>query len=171
MLDWSLLVFFGFVVCAAFSGAIFPPGAWYETLNKPSWTPPNWLFAPAWSLLYIGIAVAGWLVWTAETNETISSERVDLAMAFWGAQLFFNAAWSGLFFGLKRMDIAFYETIPFWLSIVGFIVVAWPISVWAATLFIVYLIWVTFASVLNFAMWRYNPNGTSTAAPAKSTGR
>lgn len=165
MFDWSLLVFFGLVVCAALSGALFPPGAWYETLNKPSWVPPNWLFAPAWSVLYIGIAIAGWLVWTADTEGTELAGRVDVAMVFWGLQLVFNAAWSGLFFGLKRMDIAFYETIPFWLSILGFIVAAWPISVWAAGLFVLYLFWVTFASALNYAMWRLNPGAAAHTAP------
>ena len=63
---WSLVPFLAMVIVTAGSGVFFKPGAWYETLRKPSWTPPNWLFGPVWSTLYIMIAVAGWLVWRIE---------------------------------------------------------------------------------------------------------
>lgn len=142
-------VFFGLVFAAAASGAIFKPGAWYDTLQKPSWNPPDWAFPVVWSVLYIMIAVAGVLIWRAE--------GFGVAMAFWGAQLVLNAVWSALFFGVKRMDWAFFEVCLLWLSIVGFIAVAWPVSSTAALLFVPYLVWVTIAATLNRTVWRMNP--------------
>jgi len=148
-LDWSLAVFIVLVVIAASSGVVFKPGAWYETLRKPSWTPPNWLFGPVWSVLYIMIAFAGWLVWSAAPGST--------AMWFWGGQLVVNAAWSGIFFGMRRMDLAFYCIGLLWLLVAGFILSAAAISTVAALLFVPYLIWVTIAGALNLSVWRMNP--------------
>jgi tryptophan-rich sensory protein len=147
--DWSLLVFFGIVIIAALSGAFFKPGQWYERLSKPSWTPPNWLFGPVWSALYICIAIAGWLIWRAEASSG--------AMWFWALQLVLNAGWSALFFGARRMDLAFAEVVLLWLSIAGFIMLASGISSIAAALFVPYLVWVTIAATLNFTVWRMNP--------------
>lgn len=143
------LVFFGLVFAAALSGAVFKPGTWYDGLAKPSWNPPDWAFPVVWSILYIMIAVAGVLVWRAEGWGT--------AMAFWAAQLVLNALWSALFFGARRMDWAFYEVVLLWLSIIGFIVTAWPVSATAALLFVPYLAWVTTAAALNRTVWRMNP--------------
>ena len=143
------LVFFGLVFAAACSGAVFKPGDWYDDMRKPWWNPPNWAFPVVWSILYVMIAVAGVLVWRAEGFGT--------AMAFWGAQLVLNALWSALFFGMKRMDLAFYEVVGLWLSITGFIVTAWPVSQVAALLFVPYLAWVTTAAALNLTVWRMNP--------------
>jgi len=143
------LVFFGLVFAAACSGAVFKPGHWYDDMRKPWWNPPNWAFPVVWSILYIMIAVAGVLVWRAEGFGT--------AMTFWGVQLVLNALWSALFFGMKRMDLAFYEVVGLWLSITGFIVTAWPVSQVAALLFVPYLAWVTTAAALNLTVWRMNP--------------
>ena len=143
------LIFFALVFVAASSGAVFKPGEWYDEMAKPSWNPPNWAFPVVWSILYIMIAVAGVLVWKAE--------GFGLAVAFWGVQLVLNALWSALFFGMRRMDLAFYEVIFLWLSIVGFIVTAWPISQLAALLFVPYLVWVTIAATLNWTVWGLNP--------------
>lgn len=148
--DWSLLAFFGIVVVAAMSGAFFKPGQWYQRLRKPSWTPPNWLFGPVWSVLYICIAIAGWLIWRAEPSSG--------AMWFWGLQLVLNAGWSALFFGVRRMDLAFGEVVLLWLSIAGFITLASTVSTVAAVLFVPYLVWVTIAATLNFTVWRMNPD-------------
>ncbi|MEL6375444.1 MAG: TspO/MBR family protein [Pseudomonadota bacterium] len=146
------LIFAALVFAAAMSGALFMPGAWYAGLNKPSWTPPNWLFAPAWSVLYIMIAFAGYYVWQAA--------GFGLALALWGAQLVFNAAWSYFFFGRKAMRLALIDSVLMLASIVAFIVVTWSISPIAAMLFLPYLAWVTFATVLNYAMIQYNPQET-----------
>lgn len=147
--DLALLVFVALVVATASTGILFQPGAWYESLRKPGWTPPNWLFGPVWSVLYIMIAVAGWLVWRAE--------GFGLALALWVAQLALNGAWSWLFFGRRRMDAAFADVTLLWLSIAGFIAAALPVSQAAALLFVPYLVWVTIAAALNYTVWRMNP--------------
>ncbi len=147
-LDWSFAVFLVLVTATASSGVFFRPGDWYRGLRKPRWTPPNWLFGPVWSVLYVMIAVAGWLVWQADPSSA--------AMWFWGLQLVLNAVWSGIFFGLRRMDLAFCEIVLLWLSIASFIVAAVVVSSTAALLFAPYLVWVTIAAALNFTVWRMN---------------
>lgn len=137
------------VVLAASSGAIFKPGAWYQALRKPSWTPPNWAFPVVWTILYLAIAYAGWSVWTIA--------GWSLPMMFWTAQILVNASWSWLFFGLRRMDLALADILLLWLSIMGFIITAWPISTLSALLFVPYLVWVTTAAFLNYSVLRLNP--------------
>ncbi|MEL6961822.1 MAG: TspO/MBR family protein [Pseudomonadota bacterium] len=149
----SLAVFIVAVIMVAMTGAIFKPGPWYETLEKPSWTPPDWAFPVVWSILYLFIAIAGWLVW--------QSSGWSLALALWILQLLLNGAWSWLFFGLKRMDLAFVDVSLLWLCIAGFIVIAWPISTTAALLFLPYLVWVSIAAALNLTVWRMNPIAVS----------
>ena len=144
----ALGIFLALCFGVAYLGAQFAPGEWHAALEKPSWNPPNWVFGPVWTMLYIMIAIAGWLVWT--------SAPTSAAMWFWAAQLVFNAAWSWLFFGLHRMDIAFVDIVLVWLAILAFIITAWPISVTAALLFVPYLIWVSFASALNYSIWSLN---------------
>ena len=121
---------------------------WYAGLAKPSWTPPSWVFGPVWSVLYLSMAVATWLVW----------RRGDavVPMVPFGIQLVFNAAWSWLFFGLHSPDAAFIDIVLLWLAIVATTVVFWRRSTLAGILFMPYLIWVSFAAVLNFAIWRLN---------------
>lgn len=148
-LDWSLAVFVMLVVVAASSGVLFKPGDWYRALRKPRWTPPNWLFGPVWSVLYVMIAVAGWLIWRAQPSSA--------AMWFWGLQLVINTVWSGIFFGMRRMDLAFADIVLLWLSVAGFILMAAAVSSTAALLFVPYLIWVTIAGALNWTVWRMNP--------------
>jgi translocator protein len=147
-LDWSLAVFFVLVVATASSGVFFKPGDWYRKLSKPTWTPPNWVFGPVWSVLYIMIAIAGWLVWR--------DGQPGLALGLWVAQLLLNAAWSGLFFGMRRMDLALYDIALMWLAVAGFIIAASLISTVAAWLFVPYLIWVTIAGTLNWSVLRLN---------------
>lgn len=140
--------FAGMTFVAALSGGVFKPGDWYEGLRKPRWTPAKWVFPTVWTLLYIMIAIAGWLVWRGPEN--------GVALAFWGAQVAFNALWSALFFGLRRMDLAMVDVVLLWCSIVGFIVTAAATSHWAAALFAPYLAWVTAAGLLNWQMIRLN---------------
>lgn len=148
----ALLVFILANVMVAMSGALFRPGAWYASLNKPSWQPPNWLFGPVWSVLYAMIAVSGWFVWLE-----VGLQGAGLAFAVYAAQLFLNAVWSGLFFGMRRIDLAMLEVILLWLSIVLNIIVFYPISAAAAWLLLPYLLWVSFAAFLNFVMLKLNP--------------
>lgn len=145
----SGIVFGLLVLLAASSGALFKPGPWYETLRRPSWTPPNWAFPVVWTILYIMIAVSGWLMWNAA--------GFGPAIALWGLQLVLNAAWSWLFFGLRRMDLAFADVCALALSVLAYIVAAWPVSATAALLFVPYLAWVTTAATLNYSVWKLNP--------------
>lgn len=142
------LAFAALCFAAALSGAFFKPGAWHAALAKPSWHPPNWLFGPAWGVLYLMIATAGWMVWNAA--------GWSLALAAWGLQLVLNAGWSWLFFGLRRPDLAFAEVLALWLSIAACVVLFAPLSTTAALLMLPYLAWVAFASALTFSMWRLN---------------
>ena len=142
MSDWlSLLPFIAVVFAVALSGAIFMPGDWYRSLDKPSWTPPDWLFAPAWTVLYVMIAVAGWLVWKAA--------GAGAALAVWGLNLLFNGAWSWLMFGRRDIRAALFDAVAMFVTIVAFIALAWPSSTTAAWLFVPYPSWVSFATALN----------------------
>ncbi len=145
----SAIAFIAIVFIAASSGALFKPGEWYETLRKPSWTPPKWAFPVVWSLLYLGIAYAGWSIWT------LAGWSVPLF--FWSCQIVFNAMWSWLFFGRRRMDLALGDIAALWLSIVAVIVFAWPVSQTAALVFVPYLAWVSTAGFLNYTVLQLNP--------------
>ena len=124
------------------------PGAWYESLVKPSWNPPNAVFGPVWTILYVMIAIGGWLLW--------QHGRPRVAIALWGAQMILNALWSYLFFGLKQPGVAFAEIVVMWLVIGALVIVSWRHSRAASLLFVPYLLWVSFAAVLNFTIWRLN---------------
>jgi translocator protein len=139
----SLVVFLLLVAAAALFGTQFEPGAWHAGLQKPAWNPPNWVFGPVWSLLYVLIAIAGWLAWRA---------RDRLLLALWGVQLLLNALWSWLFFGLRLPFVALADIVLLLLVIIAFIVVAWPRERAAAWLFMPYAAWVGFATALNAAI-------------------
>ena len=136
------------VLAAASTGAMFKPGEWYRGLERPSWTPPNWAFPVVWTILYIAIGVSGWLVWEARGP--------GLAMALWLVQLGLNAAWSWLFFGRHRMDLAFVDICLLLLAILAYIIAASAISPLAALLFAPYAAWVALAAMLNRSVWRLN---------------
>jgi len=152
----------GFVAACflvATTGAFFRPGEWYERLKKPWWRPPNRLFAPVWTILYGMIALSGWLVW-----REAGLAGAALPLAVYALQLVLNAAWSPLFFGLRRPDLGLVDIVLLWLSIVATIVLFLPIHAAAAWLLVPYLAWVTFATALNFAVWRLNRSERSTRA-------
>lgn len=136
---------------AASSGGIFRPDDWYDGLRKPSWTPKPWVFPVVWTPLYLLMAVSGWLVWR-------EAGLFVLPFIPFLVQLVLNAAWSAIFFGLRRPDLAFIEVIALWLSIAATIIAFAPISPVAAWLLAPYLLWVTIASVLNATVWRLNPD-------------
>lgn len=150
-MDLSLFLFFAMNVAAASTGGIFSPGSWYERLQKPSWRPPNFLFGPVWVVLYIMITIAGWRVWQASTPEDWL-----LPMSVYGVHLIFNTAWSAVFFGLRRPDLALIDMALLWLSIVATIAVFAPIDSVGAWLLVPYLVWVSFAFSLNVEIWRLN---------------
>jgi tryptophan-rich sensory protein len=150
---WLPLVgFIGANFVVALSGAVFKPGAWYESLAKPSWNPPNWAFAPAWTVLYVLNAVAGWLVW-----REVGFAGGALPLGIYGVQLLLNAGWSAVFFGMQRPDLAFLEVIGLWLSVLATIVAFMPINQTAGLILLPYLAWVSFAAFLNLTIWRLNP--------------
>ena len=142
----------GFVAAAgaaASSGAAFKPDEWYLTLRKPGWTPPPWVFPVVWTPLYIMIAVSGWLAWRAGGLATVP-------FAFYAAQLVFNAAWSGFFFGMRRADLAFVDLVLMWFAILATLVGFAHVSQAAAWLLAPYLAWVSIAGALNLSVWRLN---------------
>lgn len=149
-----LAVFLVAVFLTASLGALLTapsvPG-WYNTLEKPSWTPPNYLFGPVWTILYIFIAIAGWLAWRK------SGPDIDvLTFGLYLFQLVLNTLWSGFFFALQNPGLAFLEIVVLWLVILGTLVRFTALSRTAALLFVPYLIWVTYALALNLAIWRMN---------------
>jgi tryptophan-rich sensory protein len=145
----SLVVFVLLVAAAGLFGAQFEPGNWYWQLTKPSWNPPDEVFGPMWTALYVGIAVAGWLVWRA-------AGRMVMSLQFWFAQLVVNGLWSFLFFGLHRPDLALVDIALLLVLIFAFIVTARHRSPVASWLFVPYAAWVGFATALNFTIWRLN---------------
>lgn len=146
----SLVV--SFVVCfgAAFVGTRYLPDEWFKHLKKPSWNPPNRLFAPVWTLLYALMAIAAWLVW-----EQVGVQATPL-LALFVAQLVLNAAWTWIFFGLHRLDRAFVDIVVLWVLIATTLIGFWQVNPFAGLLLLPYLAWVTFAAFLNLTIWRLN---------------
>jgi tryptophan-rich sensory protein len=122
--------------------------AWYAGLAKPGWTPPDWLFAPVWTALYLAMAVAAWLVWRAQ------GWRAPLWL--WTAQLVLNCAWSLLFFGLRSPGLGLLDIVPQWLLILATTVAFWRVRPPAGALMAPLFAWVGYALALNLAVWRLN---------------
>lgn len=126
-------------------------GTWYQTLAKPSFNPPDWLFAPVWTTLYFIMAIAGWRVWR---RDGLRGARWDLTL--FGLQLALNLCWSIVFFGLRSIGGALVEIVVLLLAIVATTVVFWQRDRVAGMLFLPYAAWVAFAAVLNAALLRLN---------------
>ena len=124
-----LLAFIAACALAALAGAFFRPGKWYEQLVKPSWRPPNRLFPPVWAALYLTIAFSGWLVW-----RKAGFAGATLPLSIYALQLVLNAAWSPIFFGLRRPDLGLVEIVMVWLSIAATITLFHPVLEGAAWL-------------------------------------
>ncbi len=152
----AFFVFAALVFATSLSGAFFKPDSWYDRLDKPGWNPPNWVFPVVWSVLYVMIAFAGWLVWRLDPS--------SIALIFWGAQLVINAAWSWLFFGLRRIDLAFVDGTLLWIVVALFVVTAWPVTILGALLFVPYLVWALMAALLTWQVWQRNPHAGAPAA-------
>ncbi len=136
---------------AGFIGSKFMPGEWYRALQKPVFNPPGWVFGPVWTALYIMMGTAAWLIW-----KTPGDYRMTFPTAVFLIQLALNALWSYLFFGLQRPDLAFFEVSLLWIMILITMISFWKIRPLAGVLLLPYLLWVSFASVLNWAIWRLN---------------
>lgn len=137
---------------AASMGGFFLPGEWYADLHKPAWNPPNWIFAPVWSALYIMMAISAWLIWK---RGGFSCQRVALSLFL--LQLVFNALWSPLFFGLRNPVLGLVDIALLWLALLFTTFAFWKVHALAGALLAPYVAWVSFAGVLNFTLWRLNP--------------
>lgn len=147
-----ILVFLALSFGAALVGSQFMPGAWYAEIVKPSWNPPSWVFGPVWTVLYVLMAVAAWLVWRAGGGW----RGAAVPLSLWLVQLVLNAGWSWLFFGQRRIDLALVEITVLWLTILGCVLLFWRVRPLAAGLMLPYLGWVAFAAVLNGTLWSLN---------------
>jgi benzodiazapine receptor len=157
----KVAIFIKLVVClaltfsAAFLGSLFTRNAisdWYANLNKPFFTPPDWLFGPVWTVLYLLMALSAFLVW----QKGLESPIVRIALALYLLQLILNGLWTPLFFGLKVPLVAFIEILLLWTAIILTIIASARVSMPAALLLLPYIVWTSFAAVLNFSIWLLN---------------
>ncbi|MEM9429435.1 MAG: TspO/MBR family protein [Pseudomonadota bacterium] len=144
----TALGFIGAAAAAASTGAMFPPGKWYDALSKPRWTPPNWLFPLAWTALYIAMVYAAWRV--------AFTPSPGPALALWACQIALNGLWSPVFFGLQRIGGALAAIGPLWLSVVGTTILFFQADQVAGLLLLPYVVWVSYAAALNYDIWRRN---------------
>jgi tryptophan-rich sensory protein len=127
-------------------------GAFYRELIRPAWAPPSWLFAPAWTLLYLLMGIAAWLAWREG-----GFRKASAALTLFLVQLAANALWTWLFFVWRRGALAFAEILVLWVLILCTIVAFWRLRPLAGALLFPYLAWVTYASALTYAVWKRNP--------------
>ena len=141
------------IVLLVVGGLMTPIDAWYRDLRKPSWQPPNWAFGPAWTII---LGLAAWsaaIAWDAASDQ---DARRDVAILF-AVNAVCHLLWSPLFFRLRRPDWALIEVVFLWASLVALVIGLWPISPTASLMILPYLLWVSFASWLNFTITRLNP--------------
>lgn len=140
--------------------------SWYRSLKKPPWNPPTWIFAPVWTVLYLSMGIASWLVWReGETGgwtrlaapwRQSREERVRGALRLYGIHLLFNALWSVLFFGARRIGWALGEVVVLWAFVAATLMRFSRIRPLAGLLLVPYQVWVSFAAVLNWRIWQLN---------------
>ncbi|MGA2369715.1 MAG: TspO/MBR family protein [Candidatus Korobacteraceae bacterium] len=148
-----LIVFFAICLGAGGLGSFFTGSSvreWYPQLRKPAGTPPSWIFGPVWTTLYVLMAISAWLVWRQYGNGARPALLIFLA------QLALNVAWSAIFFGSRMPGVAFAEIVVLWLAIAFNIFVFYLLLPVSALLLVPYLLWVSYASYLNFGIWRLN---------------
>lgn len=144
---------------AGLIGAVFTSpniASWYNLQAKPALAPPNWVFGPVWTTLFILMGLALYLVWSSRDH----TQRARWAYNIFGLQLILNVLWSALFFGMRAPAYAFVEVILFWFAILVNAIVFYKISKLAGLLLIPYLLWVGFASYLNYEIWQLNKLGS-----------
>ena len=147
----SIFIFLlGFLAClaAGSTGSLFPTGDWYKSLNKPSWTPPDWVFPIARLYLYIAMSYSLVRVYGASNN--------DLFLIFWALQLVFNTLWTPVFFGLHRIKLGFIILLCLWVSVIIMVVLAFYTDLIAGLLLTPYIVWGSYAGVLNFSIIQLN---------------
>jgi len=147
----NLATFMGFLgacLAAAATGMIFQPGRWYESLRKPSWTPPNWVFPTVWTILYLLIALAATRVAGLPGNGT--------ALALWSLQIALNTLWTPVFFGGHHIRAGLAIIVLLWIAVALAVVAFWVLDMVAALMMVPYLVWLTLATALNVSIWRNN---------------
>ncbi len=152
----KLLVCLGACFGAGFIGSLFTRGSvpdWYIFLQKPIFTPPNWLFAPVWFLLYILMGISAFLIW----RKGIKIFQVREGLIIFIIQLMLNTLWSYAFFGLKSPLWGLLVIVPLWTAILLTIINFYRVSKTASLLLIPYILWVSYATVLNFSIYLLNP--------------
>lgn len=127
-------------------------GPFYAKLVRPDWAPPASVFGPVWTVLYLLMGVAAWLVWRVG-----GFQAARFALTLFLVQLALNALWSWLFFGWHRGALAFADIVLLWLAILATLVAFWRISLLAGVLLVPYFLWVSFAAALNYSIWQRNP--------------
>jgi benzodiazapine receptor len=157
MLSDLLRLAVSIAVCqlAGFVGSVFTRisvGTWYAALKKPSFTPPNWVFSPVWITLFVLMGIAAFLVW----NKGLSDQKVKTALGIFAVQLILNVLWSVMFFGLRSPLAGLIEIAVLWVAILLTILYFFKVSNTAGILLIPYFLWVSFAAVLNFSIWKLN---------------
>jgi tryptophan-rich sensory protein len=144
----DFMVFLFACMAAGLAGSLFPPGRWYSELNKPVWTPPNWVFPVAWPILYLLMSYSG---------ATLANlESAGSALALWALQISLNTLWTPVFFGLKNLKLGLIIIFLLLMSVAISTYVFWLYSWIAGLLFLPYLAWVTFAAALNAAVFKLN---------------
>jgi translocator protein len=149
LVGWILLL----TALGASAGMLFGPDAWYAALLKPTWNPPSWLFGPVWTLLYASMAVALWMV--RRETETDPGLR-QRALRLFAVQFVLNLAWTPLFFGLRSPGLAFVEICLLWIALLMTLLTFGRLRSLAGYLMLPYLLWVSFALVLNGTIWLMN---------------
>ena len=152
-MDWvALLIALAVPQVAGAIGSVFTVRnipTWYRSLNKPRLSPPNWIFGPVWTTLYVLMGIASYLVWMHGAGN-------EAALKLYAIQLLLNTLWSVIFFGMKNPRLAFFELLLMWLAIAGTIIAFWSLLMWAGVLLLPYLAWVSFAGFLNLRIWQLN---------------
>jgi benzodiazapine receptor len=151
----TLLICILICQCAGFVGSLFTRPSiptWYATLDKPPFTPPNGVFSPVWITLFLLMGISLFLIW----RRGLAERKVRVALGCFGSQLIFNILWSVLFFGFRSPLAGFIDIAVLWVAIVLTIVYFLKVSKVAGVLLLPYIVWVSFASVLNFFIWRLN---------------
>ena len=149
LVGWLLV---SFAVSALGAIASIDAREFYAELVQPAWAPPGWLFGPVWTLLFALMAIAAWLVWR---SGGFRANRIALTLFL--VQLAFNALWSWLFFAWHRGGLAFADILLLWVLILSTLVAFWRVRPLAGALLVPYLLWVSFAAVLNHSIWQLNP--------------
>ena len=149
LVGWLVVSFIAAGIGAA---ASVQAGPFYAELVRPEWAPPGWVFGPVWTALYVLMGVAAWLVWRVG-----GFRAAKLALTLFLVQLALNALWSWLFFGWHLGALAFTDVLLLWVMIVATLIAFWRIKPLAGALLVPYLLWVSFASVLNYSVWQLNP--------------